>query len=348
VSLAGRLEEVELAELLHFLSLNNRTGKISLTRRDGHGLVVVRLGRIVYAASSSIRETLGNLLICRDLVAPETLAVALERQHATCDDRKLGHILVEMGSLTEQQLQDVIRQQTGLVVQELCRWRSGYFRFEMAPVASNGEIGVDAEDLVVPGGVATDQILLEAMTRLDEEDSPPGPVDARSLATAALSPVLRAETAVDLLRRAATVAPRGLLLLVRGDEVRGAGQFGLDPSAVPDDLAHTIQLSLTEPTVVTDAVERRDTWRGEIPATASNDAFLERLGGTRPEEAVVVPMLLRDGVGLVVYGDDGASGRPLGAVDALEWALLEAGLSMERDLLEDRMRAFEKARGYRP
>jgi hypothetical protein len=206
VSLAGRLEEVELAELLHFLSLNNRTGKISLTRRDGHGLVVVRTGRIVYAASSSIRETFGNILICRGLVAPETLAVALERQHAAGDDRKLGHILVEMGSLTEQQLQEVIRQQTGLVVQELCRWRSGYFRFEVAPVASKGEIGVDAEDLVVPGGVATDQILLEAMTRLDEEDPTPGPVDARSLATAALSPVLRAETTVDLLRKAAMVS----------------------------------------------------------------------------------------------------------------------------------------------
>jgi hypothetical protein len=348
VSLAGRLEEVELAELLHFLSLNNRTGKISLTRRDGHGLVVVRLGRIVYAASSSIRETFGNILICRGLVAPETLAVALERQHAAGDDRKLGHILVEMGSLTEQQLQEVIRQQTGLVVQELCRWRSGYFRFEVAPVASRGEIGVDAEDLVVPGGVATDQILLEAMTALDEEDPTPGPVDARALATAALSPVLRAETTVDLLRQAAAVARRGLLLIVRGDEVRGAGQFGLDPSAVPDDLAHSIHLSLSEPTVVTDAVERRETWRGEVPATPPNDAFLGTLGDTRPGEAVVVPMLLRDGVGLVVYGDDAGSGQPLGPVGELEWSLLEAGLSMERDLLEDRMRAFEKARGYRP
>jgi hypothetical protein len=57
VSLAGRLEEIELAELLHFLSLNNRTGKVILSRRDAHGLVVVRRGRIVYAASSSIRET---------------------------------------------------------------------------------------------------------------------------------------------------------------------------------------------------------------------------------------------------------------------------------------------------
>ena len=168
MSLAGRLEEIELAEILHFLALNNRTGKVTLSRRDAHGVVVVRLGRIVYAASSSIRETFGNILVCRGLVSPDALAEALERQHRAADGRKLGEFLVETGAITEGQLQDALRQQTGLVVQELCRWRSGYFRFEVTPVASSGDIGVDAEELVVAAGVATDLILLEAMTRMDE------------------------------------------------------------------------------------------------------------------------------------------------------------------------------------
>ena len=63
----------------------------------------------------------------------------------------------------------------------------------------------------------------------------------------------------------------------------------------------------------------------------------------------MVPMVLRDGVGLVFYGDDArvGSGRS-GGVEDLEWALLEAGLAMERDLLEERLRDFERARGYRP
>jgi hypothetical protein len=348
LSLAGRLEEVELAELLHFLALNSRTGKISLTRRDGNGLVVLRLGRVVYAASSSIRETLGNILVRRGLVDPETLAAALERQHASGDDRKLGHHLMEMGSLNEAQLQDVLRQQAGLVVQELCRWRSGYFRFELAPVAASGEIGVDAEELVVAGGVATDQILLEAMAQLDEAEPAPDPSTPRSIASVALSPSLRAETTVALLRRAATVVSRGLLLVVRGEELQGAGQFGLEGATEPDDLARNVRLSLGEPSVVAQAVERRQTWQGAIPETEANDQLLERLGGTTPSEAVVVPMILRDGVGLVIYGDDVPAGRALGPVEELEWALLEAGLGMERDLLEDRLRAFEHARGHRP
>jgi len=61
-----------------------------------------------------------------------------------------------------------------------------------------------------------------------------------------------------------------------------------------------------------------------------------------------VPMLIREGVGLVLYGDNGTALGPVGPVEDLEWALLEAGLSMERDLLEQRLRAFEVARGFRP
>ena len=347
MSLAGRLEEVELAELLHFLALNNRTGTINLTRHDGHGFVVVRDGRIVYAASSSIRETFGNILVCRGLVSPETVAVALEQQHAAGDDRKLGHILVAMESLTEEQLQDVVKQQTGLVVKELCRWRSGYFRFEVAPVASKGEIGVDAEDLVVADGVPTDQILLEAMARLDEEEPTPES-SPRAIADAIFSPALRAETTVGLLRRAGAVVVRGLLLVVRGDEVQGAGQFGLEGSDDPDEAARSLRLPLDEPSVIADAVKHRETWRGSVAETPANDQLLRLLGGPRPSEAVVVPMLIREGVGLVLYGDNATALGPVGPVEDLEWALLEAGLAMERDLLEERMRAFEQARGFRP
>lgn len=349
MSLAGRLEEIDLSELLHFLALNNRTGKVTLSRRDAHGLVVVRLGRIMYAASSSIRETFGHILLCRGLVGPPALAEALERQHGSADGRKLGDILVETGAITEAQLQEALRQQTGLVVQELCRWRSGYFRFEVAPVASAGDIGVDAEELVVAAGVATDQVLLEAMTRMDEDGSPPTPPStALAIASGPISPALRGEVTLGLLRRASTVVGRGLLLLLRGDEAQGAGQVGLDELPDADDLARSVRLPLAEPSVVSDAVERRESWRGPLPPAPANERLLARLGGTRPTEALVVPMILRDGVGLVFYGDNAPTGKPLGPAEDLEWALLEAGLGMERDLLERRLGDFERVRGYRP
>lgn len=348
MSLAGRLEEIELAELLHFLALNNRTGKVTLSRRDAHGIVVVRIGRIVYAASSSIRETLGNILVCRGLLTPELLAEALERQHIAADRRRLGALLVESGAISEAQLQEVLQQQTGLVVQELCRWRSGYFKFEVTPVASSGDIGVDAEELVVAGGVATDKVLLEAMTRMDEASpSPEPPSTPRAILSAPFAPELRGEVTLGLLRRAAPFVGRGVLLVLRGDEAHGAGQVGLGGND-PDELARRVRLPLGEPSVVAQALERRESWRGAVPPGAANDRLLDLLGGTRPNEALVVPMLMREGAGLVLYGDDGGASRPLGTTEELEWALLEAGLAMERDLLEQRLADFERVRGYRP
>jgi hypothetical protein len=348
VSLAGRLEEIELAELLHFLALNNRTGKVTLTRRDAHGLVVVRLGRIVYATSSSIRETFGNILLCRGLVGPDALAGALEQQHIAADGRRLGDILVESGVITDAQLQEALRQQTGLVVQELCRWRRGYFKFEVTSVASSGDIGVDAEELVVTEGVATDQVLLEAMTQMDEAGSEPEPPStAMAIATVAFAPSLRGELTLTLLRRAASVAARGVLMLLRGEEAQGASQLGLE-SSDPDELARRLRLPLGEPGVVADAVNRRQSWRGSVPPGPANDRMLELLGGSRPQEALVVPMLLREGAGLVFYGDDAGGPKALGPTEDLEWALLEAALAMEKDLLERRLSDFEAARGYRP
>jgi hypothetical protein len=100
--------------------------------------------------------------------------------------------------------------------------------------------------------------------------------------------------------------------------------------------------------VVSEAVERRESWKGPVPATPANNRLLRLLGGARPTEALVVPMVLRDGVGLVFYGDNVPSSRPLGPTEDVEWALLEAGLAMERDLLDARLRDFERARGFRP
>ena len=349
MSLAGRLEEVELPEILHFLSLNNRSGRLTLTRRDSRGTVVVRLGRIVYAASSSVREALGSILLSRALLTPAQLAAALESQHQNPDGRRLGGILVESGAIGEEALREALTEQIGLVVQELCRWRSGYFKFEMAEVAASGDIGVDAEDLVLPGGVATERILLEAIGRAEiEEPELVSAATALEIAASTFAPSLGGEVTMSLLQRAQAVVRRGVLLIVRGDEVQAAGHVGFEDAPDPDAFAHSIRLPLGEPSMIAEAVERRETRRGAPPDLPGDERLLRLLGGPRPTEALVVPMLLREGAGLAFYGDNAPDGAPLGDPAELEWALLEAGLAMERELLERRLAEFERARGYKP
>ncbi len=133
-------------------------------------------------------------------------------------------------------------------------------------------------------------------------------------------------------------------MVVRDDEVQGIAQLG----ASDPDVARAVRLPLGEPSVIADAVGQRRTWRGTLASVPVHDRLLAWLGGPRPNQALVVPMLLHDRAGLVFYGDDAAEGRALGDAAELEWALLEAGLAMERDVLEQRLRDFARARGYQP
>jgi hypothetical protein len=358
MSFAGRLEDNELPELLHYISLNKKTGKLSLTRRDAHGVIVVRLGRILYAASSSVRETFGNILVCHGLITEAVLAEALDKQHAEPEPRKLGQILIEMEKLTEKDLTEVLRQQTGLVVLELCRWRAGYFKFEPVSIAAEGEIGVDAEDFVVAGGVNTEEVLVQALTKLDEDDSaaaaasegaaaapapPPEPERLKEIAKESHSPALRGEITLNLMRSAARLVTRGLLLVVRGDEVQGTVNFGLteDDRETP---VRSIRVPLGEPSVFSDVIDRRETYRGPLLDVPENRRFVQMIGGSNPREVVVVPMLVRESVELIFYGDNLSDGKPIGPTEQLELAMTEASLAMEREALEQRVRDFEKMR----
>jgi Domain of unknown function (DUF4388) len=361
MSFAGRLEDNELPELLHYISLNKKTGKLSLTRRDAQGLIVVRLGRILYAASSSVRETFGNILVCHGLLSEAILSEALEKQHSEPEPRRLGWILIEMEKLTEKDITEILRQQIGLVVLELCRWKAGYFKFEAVAIAAEGEIGVDAEDFVVAGGVNTEEVLVQALTRLDEDVSanPPAtegaaapggsepdaePARLQEIAKENRSPALRGEITLNLMRSASRLVSRGLLLVVRGDEVQGTVNFGLteDDRETP---VRNIRVPLGEPSVFSDVIDRRETYRGPLLDVPENRRFVAMIGGSNPREVVVVPMMVRESVELIFYGDNLPDGKPIGPTEELEMAMTEASLAMEREALEQRIRDFDRARG---
>ena len=57
MSLFGKLEDTPLKELLQVLVASRVSGRLRLTARDREGIVVFRDGKIIYAASSSVRES---------------------------------------------------------------------------------------------------------------------------------------------------------------------------------------------------------------------------------------------------------------------------------------------------
>ena len=114
----GKLQEFNPGELIQLFGLLGKSGSLILERSEREGLIVFRKGRIIYAASPSVRENLGSLLLARKLISEDQLMEALELKDREAETRRLGNILVEMGVLSQQMLEEVIQEQFSRIISE--------------------------------------------------------------------------------------------------------------------------------------------------------------------------------------------------------------------------------------
>lgn len=389
MGLVGRVEDLALPDIFQILSLSKKTGKLTLTRREGTGVIVFKKGQIIYAASDSVRDTLGNILVCRKLITESTLMAALEAQHRSPDGKRLGTILVEMGYLTKETLEQIIRQQIEKVIYEFLTWKSGFFKFELMDVPDGDEVEVDAKDFLLRAGLNAEYLVLEGLRKLDEQErerksggarelgsrgaegrgsqgagervpSSPTPRPAqqtlstlKAVLSEIRSPSFTGEITLMIMRYAAELVNRGVLFVLRKDGITGMGQFGIDlRGASADERVRNIKVPLDQPSVLVEVVERRQTYRGKLEKTFWNDYLVEQLGGSVPGEVVAVPMLVSGTVVVIFYGDNLPKDQPIGEIDGLELLMIQAGLAMEKSLLEMKIKNFEQklqeAGGLRP
>jgi hypothetical protein len=111
------------------------------------------------------------------------------------------------------------------------------------------------------------------------------------------------------------------------------GEFGVQiPGHSAADVVGETVLSLQDPSFLREAVETRRPHVGPLEPTHANLKLVKRLGGILPREAVALPLMARDAVRLVLYGDNGARGGPIGPLDVLEGAADRASRILERTL----------------
>jgi hypothetical protein len=370
MGLVGRLEDLGLPDIFQIISLTKKTGKLTLTRREGTGVIIFKAGQIIYASSDSIRETLGNILVCQKLITEATLIAALEVQHRSPTGKRLGAILVEKGYLTKETLEKVIKQQIEKVVCEFITWKSGFFKFDVLSLRNGDEVEVDAQDFLIHTGLNPEYLVLEGIRKMDEQQerereqkknaqsqrlaAPSAAVSdetvqrRRTLSTlkAVLSglrsPSFTAEITLTLMRYAAEIVSRGILFALTRDGIIGMGQFGIELNGgSADDQVRKIKIPHDQASLLTQVSETKQTYRGKLQKTFWNDYLVTQLGGSMPQEVLAVPMIVNGAVVVIFYGDNVPSNRPIGEVDGLELFMIQAGLAMEKSLLERKIEAFE-------
>jgi hypothetical protein len=353
MSFVGKLEEFQLSDLLQIISTNEKSGKLNLTRHDTQGIIVFRHGKIIYAAGSSARETLGFLLLSEDLITEKQLLHALEYQHQADEEKRLGTILVETGALTAVALERIVRNQLEKVLNEFLTWDKGFFKFERVDLPDRGEVGVDAEDFILPDGLRADQVLVDLSSALEDSNpsTEPDPEQhstlpsLKSIMSEIRSPEFTGEATVKILDFARTVFPRGVLFFVQQGNFTGIHQFGLDTSAGDTtELLRRIKIPLDQPSILSAAANQKTTSSGPLEPIEWNLYLISKLGGQTPQQAVAMPLVVNNDVLLVLYGDNAGSTDQLGSFVALELLLLQAGLAMEKRLLETRIEHYRKLR----
>jgi hypothetical protein len=158
------------------------------------------------------------------------------------------------------------------------------------------------------------------------------------------SPAFTGEISLQLLRYAAQTLRRGVLFSLGKDHARGLGQFGVDGEVElsGDDLVRHLEVPLREPSVLSEVADSQEIFRGRPERTAGNDRLAEALGGVLPREVVVIPIVVNGTAAFALYGDNVPDQQPIGSTEALEVLMIEAGLAIEKAVLEARLDQIEK------
>jgi len=358
------IDDLAPAEFLLMLSITGKTGKLSATSEGRKTMLVLQEGSIVYAASPTVRERLGSILVNRGLVAEETLYEALERQRTDATRPLLGSVLIQMDAVSANDLREVIKAQFEGVVREMLSWKGGVMIFENMDIPDLGAMPVDPADVLVGLGFDSDSLLVESLAQMQARRPPrepvepplilenppaptpgtaPGPESAMAGASKqggreivrslleemdGLSVSLTAEMTLSILGAAAEVAERALLFSVSPMYLSGIGGFGSghDGSQLT---GRQLRVPRNRRSIFTSVVEKQKTYCGMVDDVDGNRELIEELGGVPSSDVMAVPLIVRGEVVAVLYADGGPTATLVGDTETIEGTMRRIADTLE-------------------
>lgn len=170
MSLVGNLEELGLGEILQIVSLSRKTGVLSLTSGGRDGSVFFRHGQVIRATSSTYQQSLGEVLIQKGVIDLAVLRKALAQQQEKRFLERLGSILVKNFGVSQEIIEEVVREQIENVVFSLFAWSEGSFKFETkSPVEAGDGSKMDPLQFMLDQGLNPQFLAMEGTRILDEQ-----------------------------------------------------------------------------------------------------------------------------------------------------------------------------------
>jgi hypothetical protein len=180
-------------------------------------------------------------------------------------------------------------------------------------------------------------------TKGDKGPETPGLHLLRGMLQELNNPALGGGIILLVLRFASELMNRAVIFLVKEDEIVGLGQFGMEAigSISADERVRRMRVPRNAGSVFEQVLQ---SWSPLKTVTGSGpwDRYLvEELGCGMASEIFLGPLISEGKVVAILYGDNAPQKRAIGDTESLEIFLSQAGLAMEKALLERRLRSKE-------
>jgi CheY-like chemotaxis protein len=136
---------------------------------------------------------------------------------------------------------------------------------------------------------------------------------------------------------------RALLFVVRNEEARGLGGFGLAPREESLNLlARQITIPLREASVFRDMAHGRRAFSGTAPSDHWLGHLMGRIGRFQSRGVAVLPLVTHRETIALLFGDNPETGREPAGLEALEVFVQQAGIALENVFLHRKLQTIEE------
>lgn len=156
--LQGDLSRIQLPDVLSFVSMIRRTGRLVIRHEFLERTILWKEGEIVFATSNSPEHSLGQFLLRNGKITQQQYE---ESKRKVTPQTRHGKILVQMGALSPKDLWWGVKNQALEIIYSLFAWQQGTFELYEMPVEE-----VMHERIAL--SLNTSSVIMEGIRRLDE------------------------------------------------------------------------------------------------------------------------------------------------------------------------------------
>ena len=339
-------------------------------------MIVFKNGLVVRAENSALNGTIGHDLLHGSVIKESALQMALEVKKKL-PATSIAEILFELGAVNRDVLERASKKRIERVVYQLLLWQEGDFQFELDDLDIKDKIEVEDPGWEVSKGISPEYLLMEG-ARVHDESSQPEYVSNEELtgeaeeggwetdwggqpvaerkdisALKALTQELRfpnsaSEITLLILRFASDIFQRGILFMAGEKEIVGLGQFGLEIERADEKIRET-KLPLKDSPFLTKIVNETHSYRGRMEKDKITESLIKEIGGGSaasrndwPTDVAIFPIIAEGRVAAMLYCDNLPTGEAITETEGLDIFVSQAGLALEKALLQRRLQEMQR------